>query len=150
LQVRRRRETSPFQLSGLKDSQGGAAREEDAETPGKRDDDEGVHPAAFVIHGLLCGSAERKDSCQPRQKQQQQQQTQPAPGGGEKKEDSREKEERNEPSHPSRNKPTPPMDNMFKVITVVQQIMTGLNESVYEEGKIMAITKVVIELLNEQ
>jgi hypothetical protein len=42
------------------------------------------------------------------------------------------------------------MDNMFKVMTVVQQIMTGLNESVSEEGKILAITKVVLKLLNEQ
>jgi hypothetical protein len=39
---------------------------------------------------------------------------------------------------------------MFKVVTVVQQIMTGLNESVSEEGKIMAITKIVMKLLNNE
>jgi hypothetical protein len=42
------------------------------------------------------------------------------------------------------------MDNLFKVKTVVQQIMTGLSKSVSEEGKIMVITKVVLKLLNEQ
>jgi hypothetical protein len=63
----------------------------------------------------------------------------------------REKEkERNEPNQPSGNKQTYPMGNMIKVMTVVQQIMTGLNESLSEVGKIIFITKVVLNLLNEQ
>jgi hypothetical protein len=39
---------------------------------------------------------------------------------------------------------------MFKVVTVVQQIMAGFNESVSEGGKIMAITKIVMKLLNNE
>jgi hypothetical protein len=36
---------------------------------------------------------------------------------------------------------------MFKVATVVQQIMTELNGAVSEEGKIVAITKIVLNLM---
>jgi hypothetical protein len=35
---------------------------------------------------------------------------------------------------------------MFKVATVVQQIMTELNGAVSEEDKIVAITKIVLNL----
>jgi hypothetical protein len=87
-----------------------------------------------------------KESGQPRLMQQQQ--YQPAPGGGEREQESSVKEG-NQSGQPSGNKKST-MDNMFKVINVVQQIMTGLNESVSEEGKITAITKIVLKLLNEQ
>jgi hypothetical protein len=40
------------------------------------------------------------------------------------------------------------LNNMFRVTTVVQQIMTGLNEAVSEEKKIVAITKIVLKLMN--
>jgi hypothetical protein len=40
------------------------------------------------------------------------------------------------------------LDNMFKVASLVQQIMTGLNEAVSEEQKIVAITKIVMKLMN--
>jgi hypothetical protein len=40
-----------------------------------------------------------------------------------------------------------PLDDMFKVATVVQQIMTGLNGAVSEEEKIVAITKIVLNLM---
>jgi hypothetical protein len=40
-----------------------------------------------------------------------------------------------------------PMDNMLKVISVVQQIMTELSGPVLEEGKIVAITKIVLILM---
>jgi hypothetical protein len=40
------------------------------------------------------------------------------------------------------------LDNMFRVATVVQQIMTGLNGAVSEEDKIVAITKIVMKLMN--
>jgi hypothetical protein len=36
---------------------------------------------------------------------------------------------------------------MFKVATVVQQIVTELNGAVSEEGKIMVITKIVLSLM---
>jgi hypothetical protein len=39
------------------------------------------------------------------------------------------------------------LDGMFKVATVVQQIMTELNGAVLEEGKIVAITKIVLNLM---
>jgi hypothetical protein len=39
---------------------------------------------------------------------------------------------------------------MFKVLNVVQHIMSELNESVSEEGKIVAITKIVMKLLNNE
>jgi hypothetical protein len=39
------------------------------------------------------------------------------------------------------------LDDMFKVATVVQQIMTELNSAVSEEEKIVAITKIVLNLM---
>jgi hypothetical protein len=38
---------------------------------------------------------------------------------------------------------------MFKVATVVQQIMTELNGAVFEESKIVAITKIVLNLMKQ-
>jgi hypothetical protein len=40
------------------------------------------------------------------------------------------------------------LDNMFRVASVVQQIMTGLNDAVSEEQKIVAITKIVMKLMS--
>jgi hypothetical protein len=40
------------------------------------------------------------------------------------------------------------LNNMFRVASVVQQIMTGLNEAVSEEKKIVAITKIVLTIRN--
>jgi hypothetical protein len=50
--------------------------------------------------------------------------------------------------------PTPdvnslPLDNMFRVVSVVQQIMTEFNGAASEEAKIMAITKIVLNLLKQ-
>jgi hypothetical protein len=42
---------------------------------------------------------------------------------------------------------TEPMDNMLKVISIVQQIMTELGGAVSEEAKIVAITKTVLKLM---
>jgi hypothetical protein len=39
--------------------------------------------------------------------------------------------------------------DMFKVATIVQQIMTELNGAVTEEQKIAAITKIVLNLMKE-
>jgi hypothetical protein len=36
-----------------------------------------------------------------------------------------------------------PLDNMLRVLTIVQQIMTEFNGALSEEGKIVAITKTV-------
>jgi hypothetical protein len=38
--------------------------------------------------------------------------------------------------------------DMVKIITIVQQIMTELKGAVSEEGKILAITKIVFNLMN--
>jgi hypothetical protein len=40
------------------------------------------------------------------------------------------------------------LNNMFRVASVVQQIMTGLSDAVSEEEKIVAITKIVLQLMN--
>jgi hypothetical protein len=40
------------------------------------------------------------------------------------------------------------LDNMFRVASVVQQIMTGINDAVSEEQKIVAITTIVMKLMN--
>jgi hypothetical protein len=40
-----------------------------------------------------------------------------------------------------------PLDNMLIVVTVVQQIMTEFNGAVSEEEKIVAITKIVLNLM---
>jgi hypothetical protein len=42
-----------------------------------------------------------------------------------------------------------PLDNMLRVVTVVQQIMTEFNDAVSEEDKIVAITKIVLNLINQ-
>jgi hypothetical protein len=53
------------------------------------------------------------------------------------------------PGQTAGNNYTSSLDSMFKVTTTVQQIMTGLNKSVSED-KIMAITKIVMKLLNNE
>jgi hypothetical protein len=40
-----------------------------------------------------------------------------------------------------------PLDNMLRVVTTVQQIMTEFNSVVSEEDKIVAITKIVLNLM---
>jgi hypothetical protein len=42
-----------------------------------------------------------------------------------------------------------PLDNMLKVVTVVQQIMTEVSGALSEEDKIVAITKIVLKLMNQ-
>jgi hypothetical protein len=44
---------------------------------------------------------------------------------------------------------SPPLDNMLRVGTVVQQIMTEFNGAVSEEDKIVAITKTVLNLMKQ-
>jgi hypothetical protein len=38
---------------------------------------------------------------------------------------------------------------MIRVITIVQQIMTELKGAVSEEAKLLAITKIVVKLMNK-
>jgi hypothetical protein len=40
-----------------------------------------------------------------------------------------------------------PLDNMLRVITAVQQIMTEINGAATEENKIVAIAKIVLKLM---
>jgi hypothetical protein len=40
-----------------------------------------------------------------------------------------------------------PLDDMLRVVTVIQQIMTEFNGAVSEEDKIVAITKIVLNLM---
>jgi hypothetical protein len=42
-----------------------------------------------------------------------------------------------------------PLDNMLRVVTVVQQIMTEFDGAVSEEDKIVAITKIVLSLMKQ-
>jgi hypothetical protein len=42
-----------------------------------------------------------------------------------------------------------PLDNMLRVVTVVQQIMTEFNGAVSEEDKIVVITKIVLNRMNQ-
>jgi hypothetical protein len=42
-----------------------------------------------------------------------------------------------------------PLDNMLRVVTVVQQIMTEFNGAVSEEDKIVTITKIVLNLMKQ-
>jgi hypothetical protein len=42
-----------------------------------------------------------------------------------------------------------PLDDMLRVVTIVQQIMTEFNGSVSEEDKIVAITKIVFNLMKQ-
>jgi hypothetical protein len=41
------------------------------------------------------------------------------------------------------------LDNMLRVVTSVQQIMTEVNGAMSEEEKIVAITKIVLKLMNK-
>jgi hypothetical protein len=42
-----------------------------------------------------------------------------------------------------------PLDNMLRVVTAVQQIMTEFNGAVSERDKLMAITKIVLNLMQQ-
>jgi hypothetical protein len=42
-----------------------------------------------------------------------------------------------------------PQDNMLRVVTAVQQIMTEFNGALSEEDKIVVITKIVLNLLKQ-
>jgi hypothetical protein len=42
-----------------------------------------------------------------------------------------------------------PLDNMVRIVSAVQQIMTELSGAVSEESKILAITKIVFNLMKE-
>jgi hypothetical protein len=42
-----------------------------------------------------------------------------------------------------------PFDNMLKVVTVVQQIMTDVSGAQSQEEQIVAITKIVLKLMNQ-
>jgi hypothetical protein len=42
-----------------------------------------------------------------------------------------------------------PLDKMLRVVTVVQQIMTEFNGAVSEEDNIVAITKIVLNLMKQ-
>jgi hypothetical protein len=42
-----------------------------------------------------------------------------------------------------------PFENMLKVVTVVQQIMTEVSGALSQEEQIMAITKIVLKLMNQ-
>jgi hypothetical protein len=42
-----------------------------------------------------------------------------------------------------------PVDNMLKVVTVVQQIMTEVSGAQSQEEQIVAITKIVLKLMNQ-
>jgi hypothetical protein len=42
-----------------------------------------------------------------------------------------------------------PLDNMVRVVSAVQQIMTEVSGAVSEEAKILAITRIVFNLMKE-
>jgi hypothetical protein len=42
-----------------------------------------------------------------------------------------------------------PLDNMVRVVTVVQQFMTECNDAVCKEAKIQAISKIVLTLVEQ-
>jgi hypothetical protein len=42
------------------------------------------------------------------------------------------------------------LDNMLRVVTVVQQIMTEVSGALSEEEKIVAITIIVLKLMNQK
>jgi hypothetical protein len=42
-----------------------------------------------------------------------------------------------------------PIDDMLTVVTIVQQIMTEFRGAVSEQDKILAITKIVLNLMNQ-
>jgi hypothetical protein len=42
-----------------------------------------------------------------------------------------------------------PLDNMLRVVTAVQQIMTEFNDAVSEEDEIVAFTKIVLNLMKQ-
>jgi hypothetical protein len=52
-------------------------------------------------------------------------------------------------SVPATNVNSLPLDNMLRVITVVQQITTEFNGAVSEEAKVVAITKTVLNLMKQ-
>jgi hypothetical protein len=54
------------------------------------------------------------------------------------------------PSIPANNVNSLPLDNMFRAVSAVQQIMTELSGAACEESKILAITKIVFNLMKRK
>jgi hypothetical protein len=52
-------------------------------------------------------------------------------------------------SVPAPNVNSSPLNNMLRAITLVQQIMTELSGAVSKEDKIVAITKIVLNLMEQ-
>jgi hypothetical protein len=55
-----------------------------------------------------------------------------------------------QPGRTTDNNNTSTLENIFKVTTIVQQIVTGFNETVTEEDKIITIATIVMKLLNNE
>jgi hypothetical protein len=116
---------------------------------GKGVDRQGVRHTTCNTHCLFEEAVKGQKNAQPQQPPQHQ--THPFTEGEEKEKGKPNKEkERDQPGQTTGNKHTSTLNNMFKAVTVVQQIMSELNESVSEEGKIVAITKIVTKLLNNE
>jgi hypothetical protein len=107
------------------------------------------HPGRTIREGPLHKEPQQTEfpTVTPRRQHQTQQTTR---GGEEKANQPSKKKYKDLPGQNEGNKHTSTLDSMFKVVTVVQQIMSELKESVSEEGKIMAITKIVMKLLNNE
>jgi hypothetical protein len=108
-----------------------------------------------VFSSLLATTAMSFSEAVKGQRQQTQQNKTPraTPEGTEKNEDQSIEMGMEQPVQPGRttgNSNLSSLDNMFKVATIVQQIMTGLNEAVSEEDKIITITKIVMKLINHE
>jgi hypothetical protein len=68
----------------------------------------------------------------------------------EKQNTEKEKEQPVQPGRTTGNDNVSTLDNIFKAATIVQKIMTGLNDALSEEDKIITITKIVMKLINHE
>jgi hypothetical protein len=148
LQAGGRRETPSVQLSRLQPRERRDPKKEDAKNT-KKNTTGMVFSSKYTTPGLSFASSLRNNT-------EQQQQHQPhrvpmaAPVAVEKPSvpASLRQQEPGQPVQAS-NVSNVSLDNMFRIAAVVQQIMTDFSGAVSEEAKIVAITKIVLNLMKQ-
>jgi hypothetical protein len=145
LQTAGGRKTSARQLPGVQAREGGAAEEEITENT---QDYNQVFSSNTITPGVSFAAALRGGSAQTEQPWAKQLPvvtpptevgSNPSPG--------RQQKSGQSVRAPSVN--NQPIDDMLTVVTIVQQIVTEFRGAVSEKDKILAITKIVLNLMNQ-
>jgi hypothetical protein len=149
LPVGGRTKTPSRQLLGLQTCEGGAAGKEDTEDT-QDYNRKGVlfqpNHSRFIFAAALQGSSEQQQLYQTCQVEVA------GPATVELRVPGSSLQQDQQPTGQSVQAPkvnSAPLDSVLRVVTVVQQIMTEFNGAVSEENKIVAITKTVLNLMQQ-